>query len=182
MSVAKIGERTPEERQVGGEGVVVERLHPGVDGFAQRLVMDQRLARAFEETLEEPGRVADGAAGRQRAAEQDSGLIGRQLFSRMKQSRCRSGHERRSLRVVEDGAQRVAPGRALVVGQIEQRHGVVRGGDGGPHLRRGGRLEVAHRVGEREGSLDQDALRERRERVSVTTSPGCWYLPMAEAE
>lgn len=83
-----------EQRQVGGKSLFVERHQPGVDGAAQRRVVDQPLAGALEEALEEAGRLGDRRARREHPCQQVGGLLGGEQFDLIEQPRGGAGDSR----------------------------------------------------------------------------------------
>ena len=87
--------------------------------------MDQPLAAAFEETLEEACGLGDGAARRKRSAEQRRSIVRRKCLGFVEQARRRAREQGRDLGILDERMQRLAPSRSLLAADIGERHRVV---------------------------------------------------------
>lgn len=125
LRTVELGESAPEQRQMLGEMRLVETLQPAIDDVAQGLVVNEALAAVFEEAVEEPCGVGDGAAGRKRATQKRRGVVRRQRVGFVEQARRGAGDERRRVDVLDQRVKRAAPGGEFVAGDLDQGGGAI---------------------------------------------------------
>ena len=115
-----------------------------------------------------------------RAAEQGLRVVGGKHLGFVEQARRRTGEERRDLSVLDEGKQRVAPGRSFLATDVGECQRAIGAQDDAPQCPSSGLVESARSVGQGERALHEDAREQGGELVGISLA--CVAVPQRVGE